>query len=140
VGYNPRERASKRPDPEPTVTDNSLENRRRYPRLEQGNKLLLDIVTAPDHPELTGRQFICYTRDGSISGMRIFASEVLPPNCSVDIRLDNAMDVDSQILRLQGVTRWCRPSDEGDFMEVGIEIIDGLEEDTTHWKRLFPSR
>lgn len=119
------------------MTDDNHENRRRFPRQEQGNKLLVEVTDSPGQPELTGRQLVCYSRDGSISGMRIFATETLPPNTNVDIRFDHTPEDGSIILMLKGITRWCRPSEDGFFQEVGIEITDGLQDDTEHWNLLF---
>jgi len=110
--------------------------RRRHIRLDIGEKLFVQIVSAEDAQELVGKTYFCKTVDVSETGLKITVQQEVPKNCEVELWVQ--MQSTAKKYFLFGHTQWCigKPQDNGNF-EMGIKLKQGDKSDFQSWQYLF---
>lgn len=114
---------------------NDAQDQRRHPRLQRGERLIIQIVGAPDNPALNGHVTSCTSVDLSAGGLRIRLEEPLGRDNRVELWV--ALEGRRGKFLLSGTVRWCMREETGDAYLAGIEINTGPASDTDSWKTQF---
>ncbi|NTU51759.1 MAG: PilZ domain-containing protein [Candidatus Aminicenantes bacterium] len=92
---------------------------RRDRRFKQWNKTKATPITDPrnsrDH-----RPVEVFTHDISIGGARLHAGE--PFGAGTLLRLEIELVRTGEVLRVEGLVKWCEREKEGDVFEMGVEF------------------
>jgi hypothetical protein len=98
----------------------AVENKRKDRRFEEQNEVLIQY--ALDGHEASGSTGIkAITRDLSLGGARIIAPKSYPVDTVMRIEVNLLKS--GQIVKLDGIVRWTKLSQDGEIHELGVEFL-----------------
>lgn len=110
------------------------DDRRRESRYICRERLFVQVVLCPEHPELVGRTVAGSVADVSASGIRFYCALALPVDTLVDVWVDIASRPGKFFL--SGKVRWCDSSATRSH-GIGVELEDGPATDAKAWRALM---
>jgi hypothetical protein len=112
--------------------------RRRYPRVRDDSLVAVTVLASPDVPELVNRTFFCHSEDLSVSGIRIHVPAMLPSKASLILRIAFAAPL--KAFRRFGTVAWCRPTDDEEIHDAGVEFAVPSSESEDDWLRVLDKK
>lgn len=97
-----------------------MENKRKDKRFAETNKVMIHFALE-NHEAGRSKGIKAATRDISLGGARIISPKSYPVDTVMRIEID--LSKSGQILKLDGIVRWSRESQEGATYELGIEFL-----------------
>ncbi len=113
----------------------TIDERRRQRRLCRDDKLLIQILSASESPELVGEILTCTAVDVSRSGLRLEVAHEAPVGSDIDLWIDVKGYAGKYFLH--GCVVWCYEFDaESKDFYLGVEIQAQTSTDYQEWQQL----
>ena len=97
-----------------------MENKRKDRRFEEKNKVVIQFAL-DDHDAKSSTGTKAITHDISLGGARIISPKSYPVDTVMRIQIN--LSKSGQIVKLDGIVRWSKVSDDSENYEVGVEFL-----------------
>ena len=113
----------------------TTDERRQQARLQRDDKLLIQVLSASESPELVGEILTCTAVDVSRTGLRLEVMHEAPVASEIDLWIDVKGYAGKYFLH--GCIVWCYEYDaESRDFYLGIEIQDQPGTDYGEWQQM----
>jgi PilZ domain len=112
-------------------------DRRRHERIEVVKAIFIEVVSRRSRRESDNTIIRCETIDVSLSGLRIFVTQLIAQGSQLNIAVP--MDDWKENLELVGEAVWVKPVEKGEGYWVGLELRDSNRENMAKWFKVVHS-
>ena len=98
-----------------------MTERRKDKRVREENRVVIEVAPSggPDH----GLAINAFTKDISLSGVRILTDRIFPLHSKLSLTL--YLSRSKQVVRIRGAVKWERECDDG-LYEIGVQFQQGI--------------